>query len=289
MPNGSFHRYFLLCLLLAAPAGAAPQWRETGAGGVSIHYQAGQEAAAQRTLAVAREAIAHVGAELGLEAHGPISITLYPSHREFAQATGIARRQLVVGLATTDGRTAQVDASGMVADIRSVVRHEVAHLVLAQAVGGADVPLWFNEGLAERAAGRLDWDTRETLAEAAAAARLIPLKALEDTFPRDSQASVAYAQSNALVAYILEHSPAGTLPALTQRLRAGEAFDAALTTVTGRSPSAWDEEWRGHFRKGFRWYPWIAFGAGASGILMALLCVLAWRAVRRRKEQLPDW
>lgn len=291
-PRGTFR--FLLCLLAAAfPApgrGETDPWQTRREAGLTVAYRAGQEKLAHDALAVARQTMARVGAELNASPGRPLTLVLHPTRTEFAQATGFKRREFVVGVAGGLGETAHVDASGGLAHIGTVVAHEMAHLLLTQAVGNAHVPRWFSEGYAERASGALPWAARERLTERLGAHQLFALAQLDHDFPHDGEpATIAYAQSHAFVTYILEHSPEDAPARLVGRLRSGVDFATALTEATGRNPDAWDHAWKRDFQKRFRWYPWIAFGAGASGILMALFCVLAYRAIRRKKEELPDW
>lgn len=296
---------WLLSSLLAAPVGshlagvgpalggpgdrgsAAARWLTIHEPGLDVLYRAGQEAVARSAAGAATDALRRITAELAISPERTLTVVLHPTHAAFAEAVGTRRKQMVVGMASGDLAVAHVDASGAVADIGEVTAHEVAHLLLAQAVGSAHVPRWFDEGYAEHACGSLEWASRELLADHIETGRLIDLSLLTDDFPRDGQAAaVAYAQSHALVAHILRESPDGALPDLVRRLRDGEAFESALPASTGRSASGWDEAWRRDFRGHSHWYPWIAFLAGASGIAMSLLCILAYRAIRRRTEEL---
>jgi len=277
--------------LSALPAGAAspPRPAKLEQPGLRIEYPPRQKEDALRAAAAARATIRRARAELGLAQVQPITVILYASHQEFARATGTPRRQFIVGIAAGAGGTAQVDASGLASDLATVVSHEVAHLLFAQATNQAPVPLWFNEGYAEHASGSLVASARQILADRLAAGGLLKLSDMEHTFPHEGDAAtVAYAQAYDLVTYILDHSHREALPDLVGRLRAGEPFDYALRAVTGRSAAGWDAEWRGDFRGSYRWYTWLVFGLGISGAIMAFLCVLAYRAIKRKKEALPD-
>ncbi len=244
---------------------------------------------ARRAARAATAATRRITAELEREPGQKLTVVLHPTHQAFAEAVGTRRGQMIVGIASGERAVAHIDGSGALADIDEVVAHEVAHLLLSQAVGSARVPRWFDEGYAEHACGSLEWASRELLADHLETGRLASLEQLTDSFPRDGQAAaVAYAQSHALVAYLLREAPAGALPELVRRLRAGEEFQSAFLAATGRSVSAWDEAWRRDFHGHSRWYPWIAFLAGASGIAMSLLCLLAYRAIRRRTEALDE-
>ncbi|MBI3947368.1 MAG: hypothetical protein HY321_15700 [Armatimonadetes bacterium] len=279
----------VLCPALAMAAGPEEPWRSMGEPGIQVIYARGREETARSALDAARATTDRTARELGLARPRPIAVVLHPTHAGFARAAGIRRRDLVVGIAVAAGDTAHIDASGVLADVPTVVAHEVAHLLLVQATAGARLPRWFDEGYAEHASAPARWPARERLAEHQSRGRLFALSDLESDFPRgEAAASVAYDQSHALVAYILEHSPPGALPELTRRLRSGQAFPEALAESTGRRLADWDAAWRADFRGRFRWHSWVMAGAGATGILMAALCVLAFRAIRRRKEQLPE-
>lgn len=291
---------WVLCLLLLLAAGL-PGVAQPGSGdtpeawlilrepGLELLYQTGHESVARRAARAATAAIWRISSELGSEPDQPLMLVIHPTHQAFARAVGSRRGQMIVGIASGERAVAHIDGSGALADLDEVIAHEVAHLLLAQAVGGARVPRWFDEGYAEHACGSLEWASRELLADHLEMGRLASLDELSDSFPRDGQAAaVAYAQSHALVAYLLREAPAGALPELARRLRAGEKFENAVIAATGMSVSAWDEAWRRDFHGPSRWYPWIAFLAGASGIAMSVLCLLAYRAIRRRIEALDE-
>ncbi|MDH7569189.1 MAG: hypothetical protein QHJ73_06350 [Armatimonadota bacterium] len=273
----------ILTTALANPS--QPPWRTLQQGPARVRYQ-GLDAAARRALEAARQAAERLGPELGLSPVRPFTVVLHPTHAEFAKAVGIQRRELVVGVAHGE-QVAHVDASEHLADLPSTVVHEVAHLLLAQAVQGAPLPRWFEEGYAERAARAVPWASQQRLAANLGTARLLPLETLTDRFPsNEEEARVAYDQSHAFVVYILQHSPVGAMAHLVAGVRAGASFEQAVVAATGQSSAQWFRRWRADFRGRFRWYPWIALGAGLSGVAMAVLCVLAFRNIQRRKSRL---
>ncbi len=283
----------LLLLWLVLPSARAaptaePEWHTLTRPGVRIRYRAGQAAVADRAAAAAAEAITRAGRELGIAPERAITVVLHPTHRDFGRAVGLGRRELVVGIAAGAHDVAHVDASGAIAGLPRLVAHEVAHLLLSQAVG-AGVPRWFDEGYAEHVSGSPEWAARERLAEGSGTRRLFRLAELEQHFPRaGEEAAIAYAQAHSLVAYLLKQSPPEALAHLVRQMRAGKAFPEALVAATGRDAAQWEAAWRRDLHGGSRWQPWILFAAGASGITMALLCLLAFRAMQKRKECLPD-
>lgn len=281
-------------LAAAMPAGSlreadAGPWRVVVAGDrVRVCYRPGHEAVARRAAAAAAAAASRTGAELGFAPTRTVLVYLHPTHQAFTRAIGVRRRELIVGIAAGALDVAHVDGSGGVADVPVVVAHEVAHLLLAQAVGEG-VPRWFDEGYAEHASGRPEWAARDQLAEGLATGRLPSLAELETAFPHGGdEAAIAYARSHALVTYVLRHAPPGALREMARRMRSGEGFEEALAAAAGRGSEAWDAAWRADFSGSSRWQRWATLAAGASGLVMVLLCLVAYLAVRRHKESLPD-
>ena len=165
-----------------------------------------------------------------------------------------------------------------------VVLHEVAHLAIAQ-LGSPDMPHWFQEGLAMHAAAESSPEQLLSLVRVADDRQRIPFDDLVRGFPEGySQVQVAYAESFDFVTY-LSNQPDGPtkLRRLLAAVHAGQAFDAAFASTFGPR-AALEAGWLRSLKVRYTWVPLVTGSTTLFG-LTALLCLLAWTRVKRRKKR----
>jgi hypothetical protein len=163
-----------------------------------------------------------------------------------------------------------------------ILRHELAHVALHQAVRGR-VPLWFDEGYAVVAAG--EWDRLDALRLNLTVARgAVPTLAALDGELRSNPASAeaAYALSASAVLFLARRHPSQSLVPLLQRLGAGEPFRDAVLATTGLAPSRLEDAWRREVKRNHGLLLWVLAGGGWA--IMGLLVILAVR-LRKRRDQ----
>jgi hypothetical protein len=181
-------------------------------------------------------------------------------------------------------------------DLRTVVTHELAHVLLDQSAGAAGpwLPRWLHEGLAQTLSGGPYLGVQEESLLFAVASRTAPrFTQLEREFPeRDDLLRLAYAQSWSFVAFLTDKFGTHTIIEAAQQSSAGKSFGKALLDATDLSLARLQEEWEDH----------VLFGSGAAAryllrncfafvIILAvpLLVIAAVKRVRSnrlRKEQL---
>jgi hypothetical protein len=161
-----------------------------------------------------------------------------------------------------------------------IIRHELAHVALGE-LGSAELPRWFQEGMAVLAAG--EWNTQSALAMVRAARAPIPLQELESGFP-DGYADVelAYAESASFVEFLLGQHGVATVRGLFESVHHGETFEAAFTRSFGPRAEV-EAAWLKSIRLRYTWIPVLTGSTTLIG-LSALLCVLAWARLRGRKR-----
>lgn len=170
-------------------------------------------------------------------------------------------------------------------DPRRILRHELAHLALHEAMR-VRVPLWFDEGYAAVASG--EWDRMERLRLNLTVARgKVPgffeldrsLRANETT------AEAAYALAASAVMMLARRHPGGSLEPLLTRLAGGEGFDAAVLATTGSRVTRFEEEWQKDVRARYNLLIWGMAGGFWMG--MAGLVIWAWwyRRIRDRPRR----
>lgn len=248
-------------------------------------------APAQRPLALelAREADRAV-AWPGLGARTPDSLRLIVVRDGHAldSLTGGRAPEWGAAVALPAVRTIALRADGT--DLRRILRHELAHLALHDAVP-VRVPLWFDEGYAGYAAG--EWERYLALEVNLAVARgaLPALDALDAALRGNvGEVEAAYALAISAVAELARRNPSGTLEPLFGRLSAGEDFDAAVLATTGLTPSRFEESWQRATRRRYGLATWLLAGGGWLVVALAVLGLVRFRrrADRARRAALDE-
>ncbi|HXN30828.1 MAG TPA: peptidase MA family metallohydrolase [Polyangiaceae bacterium] len=175
-------------------------------------------------------------------------------------------------------------------DLVELLRHELAHLALYDAVAGHHVPRWFDEGLAIHESGELPWARRVALADASLGKHLLPFADLDRGFPADHyDVNVAYAESADFVSFLLRDADRARFGSLVERVRAGAAFDRAIEDAYGTDMRKLEYEWRTELSRRFGIVPALT-GGGLLWVIIVGLSGAAWVKRRRRaKEKLARW
>jgi len=175
-------------------------------------------------------------------------------------------------------------------NLRTLVHHEVTHVLVAQAARGRSVPRWFNEGVATVAAREWGIEDRARFAMAVLGARPDGVRDLDASFEGSGPQIVrAYALSSAFVRFIQRRygptAPAVVLDGIARDL----SFDEAFLRATGE-PLAHAEQI--FFEKEAFWTTWLPFLTSTGALWMAIT-ILALVAIRRRRvrsqQMLEAW
>ena len=167
-------------------------------------------------------------------------------------------------------------------NLEALVRHEVAHMLLARAAGGGPVPRWFDEGAATVAAREwgIEDGARVVLATIGRGPR--SLSGVDAGFSGDTTAAArSYAVSAALVRYLLRRHGDEAVGRILAGVSRGADFDDAFETATGETVGGFA---RGYFRKETFWTTWVPFVTSTTALWMAIT-VLALLAIKRRRER----
>ena len=123
---------------------------------------------------------------------------------------------------------------------RNIILHEAAHLLLAQSLGEAalPVPAWLNEGLAQY----LEPDARPAPA-AQLRQRTRPLTAMRALYGTPDAIYLFYQKSLSVVAFLIDEYGEDDFRRLLDELRQGRATDAAMQRVYGFDIDGLDRRW----------------------------------------------
>jgi len=177
-------------------------------------------------------------------------------------------------------------------ELRSTMRHEVAHLVLHEATDG-NYPLWLTEGYAQLAAGRWGvdeaWRLRFAFArEGGDSLRRIRLRFRRGALDAEIDYMLAYTAVQQL--YTMGGDPG--LASLFRELASGRSFDGALRTVYGVTETQFEAAWR---RSVTDRYGWLYLLSRASVFWILITLLVAWfsflrfRRDRERMDDLREW
>jgi hypothetical protein len=165
-------------------------------------------------------------------------------------------------------------------NLRTLLHHEVAHVLVAQAARGRPVPRWFNEGVATVAAREWGLEDRARFAAAVIGRGPSTTRELDASF-RGSGDEVrrAYALSAAFIRFMQQRygslAPAEVLAGLADGLDFETAFSRATGDPIGRAEQIFFEE------DAF-WNTWVPF-LTSSGALWMAITALALFAIHRRR------
>lgn len=221
---------------------------------------------------------ADLALRLGLAEPGPpIRVLLAAEDSDLARATPL----WIAGFANSAAAAVVIFPSRSPSypydTIEDVLRHEIAHVLIARAARGRDVPRWLHEGLAMSAERRASLGDQTSLAIAAVAGPH-EIAALDAEFDAgDRRAARAYAISAAFVRDLVARYGPDFPGDVLSRLAAGESFDRAFFVGAG-VPMAEAERvfWRGRW-----WFQVVPFVTSSLALWMGIV-MLALVAVRRR-------
>ena len=198
-----------------------------------------------------------------------------PHAPEWGAAIAFPQLQRII----MQGRSAGSDAG----DPLVVLRHELAHLALHEALGDLP-PRWFDEGYASWAAG--EWSREQTLAtNVALVLRGMPtLDELESSFHGGAgQADQAYALSYRAVAELAALDRARGLSLFFRYWKEDGRFDRAVRRAYGMTAAGFEQHWQARTRRAYGVLALVADFTIASAVLGTLLVPL-W-IMRRRRDR----
>ena len=146
------------------------EWRELSGGGVTVRWYKGDDRFGREVLDAAREGVARVQRQQGVDLRHPVTVHIYGSQQELFEAVPGAPGW-IGGISIPDFDTVLVgfDSRALEWGERALV-HELTHQMVYQMTAhptlGSRVPTWLNEGLAVVSEGATEPKSRELLDEA---------------------------------------------------------------------------------------------------------------------------
>lgn len=211
---------------------------------------------------------------------GPITVLL------FAEPSLEARRTPRWVAGTADARAARIALFPARVDgypdrgLEALVQHEVAHVLVARAARGHDVPRWFDEGLAMAAGRAGDLGDRARVALAVLTDQRLPLARIDAAFAGGaSEVASAYALARDFHQELERRFGRGVGAAILAGVARGEPFRAAFRAATGESLATVESA---YWRRRSLWNRWLPI-VTSSAALWGAITLLALAAFRRRR------
>ncbi|MCA0375945.1 MAG: hypothetical protein LCH84_09790 [Gemmatimonadetes bacterium] len=282
----------LMCVALSAPGVAAAQPTPTDA---TVQLRAGRftvlatpgDARLARTLLTAAQARDTFP---GLpRPTAAVRIAIAPDAARFRAWVGEGAPEWGAAIAFPDaqyivmqGRTAGSDAG----DPLVVLRHELAHLALHEAMGPLP-PRWFDEGYASVSAGEF---TREQLFETTFGMvwRTLPsLEALERGFVGGGvEAGWSYAMAHRVVSELEQLGGSGGLANFFAYWKASGSFEKAIRGAFGMTGEAFEKHWQRQTRRRYGALSVVTNVTAAVGMFGVVLLPLFLQKRRRDRRRL---
>jgi hypothetical protein len=263
--------------LVGLSAGVAGAWD------LSVSAPMTLEAVAERLQRTDESALAASLARAGLALPDRVVVTLV--HEDDPRAAAVP--PWVVALASGEEHVVILPSrvgAYPYDSLQAVFTHEVVHLSLTAAAGGAPLPRWFHEGVAVTVERGWGFDARLRLLLAAAQAPAIADVERLFATGRQLTSEQAYLLAAVLVHEVGRRHGEGWPGAVARRVAGGTSFDVAFERETGVTPeTAAALAWASYGQ----WSQWLRVLGSPSatwgGILV--LAAMAFVVVRRRRRR----
>lgn len=246
-----------------------------------VHAPPGLEQTAARVRAIDPERLSSSMRLVGLEEPGPpIEVFLGPEGSDLAAGVppwvaGYAFGEQGV-IVLLPARTPSYPESSM----EELLRHEVAHVLVARAAGGRPLPRWFHEGMAMIAGLSWGFDDRSQLTMALVASGAVPLEQVERQFGAGPSAvQRAYAISGSFAKDLLGKYGDDSAARILDGVAEGLTFDDAFRRATGVTLA--DAE-RSFWRRQTFWYRWVPILSSSATLWIGITLLAMWAMGKRR-------
>jgi hypothetical protein len=221
------------------------EWLHSSAGSVRIHYYALSSGFANSVLTAAAATVASMQETYGFAFNESIDVWIYASTADFRGTLAANSREAVAGISYPGyGVIHLVLADGDSREIGRTVTHEVAHQVVASALGPVGtIPLWLDEGIATHAQTEGIDGYLPLSVYAVQNDKRFSLASLDGSFPYiASDASIGYAVSWSAIAMIEEGWGPEAIGELVHALGEGMPTDDAIRAILGTTLAELDRD-----------------------------------------------
>jgi hypothetical protein len=164
--------------------------------------------------------------------------------------------------------------------LEELLRHEVAHVLVARAARGRPLPRWFHEGVAMIAGSSWGLDDRSRLTLTMVGGSEVSLAEVERQFSGGRGSTFnAYAIAGAFVNGLLRREGDDTVARILAGVGRGLSFEDAFRDATGAALA--DAE-RSFWRRQSFWYRWVPILTSTVTLWMLITLLAIWAMGKRR-------
>ncbi|MDE3056609.1 MAG: PD40 domain-containing protein [Bacteroidota bacterium] len=215
-----------------------------------IYFSDGGEYLADFTAAAAESAYAMISKDFRYQINNRISIMVYNSHNDFQQTNVVSEylEEGIGGVTELFKNRVVLPFEGNYRMFRHVIHHELVHAVLNDMLYGGSIqsiisnnirlqlPMWFNEGLAEYESLRWDTNSDMFMRDATIHTYLVPIDYLNGYFAYRGGQSVWY--------YIANKYGEQKIGEILNRIKATRSVEQGFKSALGLSVSELNERWQ---------------------------------------------
>lgn len=172
--------------------------------------------------------------------------------------------------------------------LEELLHHEIAHILIDRAAGGARVPRWLHEGVATTVGAAWSPEDRARVAFEVMVGGETSLAELDRAFAgTPAEARRAYALSGAFVRETVQRHGPAAIARLLARLREGRTIETSFYMAAGER---FDVAETRFWKRQTLWHRWIPFitSSIALWIAITLLAIHAMRWRRRRNALIRE-
>ncbi|MBN1995282.1 MAG: hypothetical protein JW953_21510 [Anaerolineae bacterium] len=220
---------------------------------LTLSWYKGSDAFGQNLFDRANDSLDTLETDLGVTLEEPIKIFIYANHDDFLNAYFAAAQEWAGGAAFNESGVVMMTVEPQQPEWGTIITtHEMTHLVIHRATdnfytGDLTLPRWLDEGIAVYTSGEIYTrpDFQQALNQAVKNNKLLTLRTLSSPFSSDTdEAVLSYAQSGAVVKFIIDTYGAETMSALLKALSEGALYDEALEQTLGLDTDGLDNAFR---------------------------------------------
>jgi hypothetical protein len=220
---------------------------------LTLYWYEGDDEFSQNLYDRANASLDTLEEDLGVMLEEPIKIFIYADHTDFMDAYFPSGQEWAGGAAFDEHGVVMMTVEPDEPEWGTIITtHEMTHLVIHRATdnfftGDLTLPRWLDEGIAVYTSGELHTrrDFQQALNYGLDNNQLFTLRTLSSPFSSDSdEAVLSYAQSGAVVEYIVDTYGADAVSELLEALSEGALYDEALEQAIGLDTIGLDNAFR---------------------------------------------
>ena len=223
-------------------------WKSVSDGNLTLWYYSGSESDVRPLLQTGVEGLQRMEDLLATSVGFPVKVYAYATAEDMRPAT-LSTQDTPAGVITLGevyfSDTAVVSEDEVPQD---VLRHELAHIVIKQAVAGpfGNLPAWLNEGTAVYAQANRLPEEEDALNLAIKSNDVLSLRSMSSASVAMSSANVSlfYGEAWSLVSFLINDYGAEKFAGLFAVFKAGSTVDKALLQVYGFDQDGMESAWR---------------------------------------------